>query len=38
MKRFFAILLLLTSATAFAADEPSILNPTGQPIPRYVSL
>lgn len=38
MKRLFAILLLLTSATAFAAEEPSILNPSGLPVPRYVSL
>ena len=38
MKRFLAILLLLTATAAIAADEPSILNPSGLPVPRYVSL
>jgi SH3-like domain-containing protein len=38
MKRLVAILFLLTATTAFAAQEQSILNPSGQPIPRFVSL
>jgi SH3-like domain-containing protein len=36
MKYVFIILLL--AAPAFAAVEPSILNPSGLPVPRYVSL
>ena len=38
MKRLLVILMFFSSATVFAADEPSVLNPTGLPIPRYASL
>jgi SH3-like domain-containing protein len=38
MKRAIAILLLLVTSAAHAEVEPSILNPSGLPIPRYVSL
>lgn len=38
MKRVLFILSLLLTAPALAAPEPSILNPSGLPIPRYVSL
>ena len=31
-------MLLLFAAPAFAEPEPSVLNPTGLPIPRFVSL
>jgi SH3-like domain-containing protein len=37
MKRLLLIALLLTSP-ALAAPEASILNPSGLPVPRYVSL
>ncbi len=32
------IILLLAASAAHAAVEPSILNPSGLPVPRYVSL
>ena len=38
MKRLIAILFLLAAAPTFAADEPSILNPSGLPVPRFVSI
>lgn len=38
MKHLAAALMLLTAAPTFAAEEPSILNPSGLPVPRYVSL
>ncbi len=38
MKHFIAILLLFTASASFAQVEPSILNPSGLPVPRYVSL
>ncbi len=37
MKRLMLILMLL-AAPAWAGNEPSILNPSGLPVPRYVSL
>lgn len=37
MRRLVFSLLLLASP-AWAASEPSILNPSGLPVPRYVSL
>lgn len=33
-----SMLLLLVASPSFAAEEPSILNPSGLPVPRYVSL
>lgn len=38
MRRALLCLLLLLTTPAQAAPEASILNPTGLPIPRYVSL
>lgn len=38
MKRVITIFLLLFTWPALAAPEPSILNPSGMAIPRYVSL
>lgn len=38
MKRVLALVILLAAPLANAAVEPSILNPSGLPIPRYVSL
>ena len=38
MKRFWLVMTMLLAAPAFAATEPSILNPSGLPIPRFVSL
>ena len=38
MKRLALALMLLLTAPAFAAVEPSVLNPSGLPVPRYVSL
>ena len=38
MKRLFLVFFLLIAAPALAAPEPSILNPSGLPIPRFVSL
>lgn len=38
MKRLLFTLALLIAAPAFAAPEPSILNPSGLPVPRFVSL
>ncbi|MES2984942.1 MAG: SH3 domain-containing protein [Pseudomonadota bacterium] len=38
MNRFALILALLLAMPALAAVEPSILNPSGLPVPRYVSL
>lgn len=37
MKRLLLTLLLM-AGPAWAATEPSILNPSGLPVPRYVSL
>lgn len=38
MKYAFPILLMLCSGAAHAAEEASILNPSGLPVPRFVSL
>jgi SH3-like domain-containing protein len=38
MKRALAILILLAAPIAHAQVDSSILNPSGLPIPRYVSL
>jgi SH3-like domain-containing protein len=38
MKHAFAILMLLAASASHAEVEPSILNPSGLPVPRYVSL
>ncbi len=38
MIRILAMALLLFATCAQAAPEPSILNPSGLPVPRYVSL
>jgi SH3-like domain-containing protein len=38
MKRVIFILMLLFATPVWAATEPSILNPSGLPVPRYVSL
>lgn len=38
MKRIVATLMLLASPAAHAEMDASILNPSGLPIPRYVSL
>ena len=38
MKRILASLMLLAASVAHAAEEPSILNPSGLPVPRFVSL
>ena len=38
MKRITLALAVLVAAPTFAATEPSILNPSGLPVPRYVSL
>ena len=38
MKRILTALFFLIATPAFAAPEPSILNPSGLPIPRFVSL
>ncbi len=38
MKRCVIALLLMVAAPVWAAEEPSILNPSGLPIPRFVSL
>lgn len=38
MKRLFCILLIALAAPALAAPEASILNPSGLPVPRFVSL
>ncbi|MFZ4540773.1 MAG: SH3 domain-containing protein [Rickettsiales bacterium] len=38
MKRTLAILMLLTATVAHAEPDSSILNPSGLPIPRFVSL
>jgi SH3-like domain-containing protein len=37
MKRLFRLLILI-AAPALAEPEPSILNPSGLPVPRFVSL
>ena len=38
MKKLITALLLLAATSAIAAPEPSILNPSGLPVPRFVSL
>lgn len=38
MKPRLSLFVMLLSATAHAAPEPSILNPSGLPVPRFVSL
>ena len=38
MTRALVMLCLLLTTPALAATEPSILNPSGLPVPRYVSL
>lgn len=38
MKRALLIIALLAASVAHAAPEPSILNPSGMPVPRYVAL
>lgn len=38
MKRLVAVLMILAAVPAHAKEEPSILNPSGLPVPRYVSL
>lgn len=38
MRLLLTLALMLLAAPAMAAPEPSILNPSGQPIPRFVSL
>lgn len=38
MKHLLTALILLAAVPAIAAPEPSILNPSGLPVPRYVSL
>lgn len=38
MKRFWIVLLFLFATPAMAEPEPSILNPSGLPVPRFVSL
>lgn len=38
MRRAIPLLILMLASPAWAVDEPSILNPSGLPIPRYVSL
>jgi SH3-like domain-containing protein len=38
MKALIALMLLLAANVAQAAPEPSILNPSGLPVPRFVAL
>ncbi len=38
MKRALVMLMLLLSSPAHAEGQPSVLNPSGLPIPRYVAL
>lgn len=38
MKTLVALCLLLASTAVYAEAEPSILNPSGLPVPRFVSL
>jgi SH3-like domain-containing protein len=38
MKRILCIITMLIAAPALAEVEPSILNPSGLPVPRFVSL
>lgn len=38
MKTLIAMCVWLMASVAIAAPEPSILNPSGLPVPRYVSL
>ena len=38
MKHLITILIAICATPAWAAPEPSILNPSGLPVPRYVSL